>query len=154
MLRVNYGLWLLRFAAWDGLLPVGVAVAPYAIQMLLPNRLGAAATVLAAVTLPATAFHLRLGYGQNHIASNGCSIGVRRVQSYALYVGILPLAMIDFSLIYSHVMPGGIAALFESTSDVAAFAFCVGTYIGAMVVAMYPGSGGEAEHYEAGVQSW
>lgn len=142
-LWVNYGMWLLRVTGWDGLLPLGVGATPYLIEMLLPNRLGVAITVVASVILPAVAFQLRLRYGQNHIASNSCSGPVRRVQYFALCVGILPLALIDGMLIFSHTMPKGFMGLFETPADWVAFAFCVGSYVTAMVFAMYPGSAGQ-----------
>ena len=138
--RVNYGLWLLRVAGWDGLLPVGVGATPYLIEMLLPHRLGVAITVVVSVILPPAAFQLRIRFGKNHIASNGCSTTLRRLQYFALYIGLLPLALIDGMLIFCHTTPKGFLGLFETPADWVAFAFCVGTYVTAMVVAMYPGS--------------
>jgi hypothetical protein len=147
---VNHRQWLLRVTGWDGLLPLGVAVAPSLIQMLLPNRLGVAATALASVILPGVAFHLRIRYGQNHISSNGCSITVRRVQYCAFYVGIVPLALVDFILVFRHADPKGIRGILETPADWAGFATCVATYIVAMVVAMYPGAVAKPECLDEG----
>lgn len=145
MSRVDYGLWLRRVATWDGVLPACVAAAPCVIRMLVRGQLGVAVAMIAAVTLPAVAFELRLLYGRNRIASNYCSTSVRRLQSYALYIGLFTLALIDFILFYCQAITGGKAKIFEGTSDWIGFALCVAIYVTAMVFAMYPGAVGQSE---------
>jgi hypothetical protein len=66
--RVNYGSWLRRLIAWDGLLPGCIVIVPAAIEILLPNHRGA--IEIAALILPITAFFLRVRAGKHHIASN------------------------------------------------------------------------------------
>ncbi len=90
-----------------------------------------------AVTLPIAAFFLRVIAGKHHIASNRCSIAVRRFQFCVFCFGILPLALIDCVLILSLVMPKG--ALFEADTDRLVWAILFAIYLTSMAVAMYPG---------------
>jgi hypothetical protein len=136
--RVNYGSWLRRLIAWDGLLPVGIAIVPTGIEILLPNRRGA--IEVAAVILPITAFFLRVRAGKHQIGSNQCSTAIRRIQFCALCFGILPLALIDCVIVLSHVMPKGamFEAIFGEDTDWLVLTVPV-VYLTSMAVAMYPG---------------
>lgn len=133
--RINYGTWLRRVLAWDGLLPVGVVLLPYIVQTFFPNR--RAIMEVTAVLLPVAAFFLRVGNGRRQIASNQCSKVIRRLQYSAFCLGILPLVLIDCVLILSHLMPPG--ALFQARSDLIVWMMLAGIYLASMVIAMYPG---------------
>lgn len=131
--RVRYGVWALRVLTWDAVLPSCIAFAPLVVRHLFPNRRGA--VELAAILLPVSAFLLRLRAGRIHIASNRCSRRFQRVQFLVLFLGIVPLVLIDCVVILSEIIPGGAFG----RGDLVVLAGMIGVYLAAMVVAMYPG---------------
>lgn len=133
--HVAYGLWLRHVVVWDGILPIVVLAAPFAIAALLPNRQGL--LELTALGLPVAAFFIRYGVGRVHIASNNCSSTFRQVQFCVFFLGIVLLVFIDCAVILSHAMPPG--AMFATDADRKIWAILVGIYLAAMFVAMYPG---------------
>ncbi len=133
--RVNYGSWLLRLIAWDSLLPACLMLAPLVIETLFPKQRGI--MEITAVILPIGAFFLRIRAGKRYIASNRCSQKVRWFQHGALYLGIMPLVLIDCVIILSHLMPKG--ALLASAGDRIVLGLMFGFYLALMAIAMYPG---------------
>jgi hypothetical protein len=131
--RVNYQLWLLRLIAWDGLLPALILLAPYVVELLIPNN--RLAIELLGVAFPIAGFFIRLVVGKRHIDSNLCSGPVRLAQFGVFFVGIFPLVLIDAFLVLSHVMPKGVLA----PEDYAVFGVLFSVYLTAMTLAMYPG---------------
>jgi len=124
-----------RLIAWDGMLPAGIVIVPAGIEILLPNHRGA--IEIAAVILPITAFFLRVRAGKHHIASNRCSVAVRRFQFCVFCFAVFPLVLIDCFLVLSHLMPKG--ALFQADTDLVVWVILFAVYLTSMAVAMYPG---------------
>lgn len=133
--RVNYASWLRRLIAWDGLLPVGILIVPTGIEILFPNNRGL--LEIAAVALPIAALLLRVRAGKHYIASNQCSMAVRRFQYCVFCFGILPLVLVDCFMILSHLIPKGAALVDDSDLLVLVIFFAI--YLSSMAIAMYPG---------------
>lgn len=133
--RLDLGAWLLRLLSWDGLLPVGICLAPALITMMLPGHPGT--VELAAVFLPIAAFFLRFRAGGRQIGSNHCGAWVRRFQWCALVVGLLMLILFDAFVILSWIMP--VVDPDAWKEDLIILGTLVGLYGIAMAVAMYPG---------------
>ena len=133
--RVNYGSWALRVVTWDAVLPVCVAFVPMVFNALFPNLQSVVVTM--AVLLPFTALCLRLRSGKRHIFSNHCSRTVQKLQFYVFFAGITPLVTVEFFLIIASVLPKGF--LVEFTEGYSVFAVLLSIYLGAMIIAMYPG---------------
>ena len=131
--ELNYSLWLFRLITWDGLLPGCVVLVPIVIGFLFPNNRGP--IELAAVVLPSAGFFIRIRAGAGHIASNHCSITVRRIQLCAFVLGIFPLVLLECVLMLTHVMP----ALIMNWTDIAVCAILFAIYLTLMAIAMYPG---------------
>jgi hypothetical protein len=130
--HLSYSSWLLRVIAWDGLMPIGVALIPTVIKILTPNR---GVLEITAIVTPVMMFVLRLIVGKNHIARNHCSEAVRSIQVCVFFVGIFVLAFVEGVVILSHLMPNG---TFKS-EDLVVFAVLVSVYLTSMIIAMYPG---------------
>ena len=136
--QVNYVSWVIRLFAWDGMLPVGIVLAPIGIELLFPNRRGVMEVM--AVTLPVAAFLFRIRAGVRHIASNRCSVVVRGLQYFAFGLAILPLVLFDCVMILSHLMPAG--ALLATAEDLLVWAVFYVIYLLLMAGAMFPGRSG------------
>ena len=131
--QVNYGSWLFRVFAWDGLMPACVFLVPTVVKSMIPDNRGV--FEIAALVTPAIMFVLRLIVGRRHIAANNCSATVQFIQLCVFYFGILVLGFIEGVLILSHLMPRG---AFKSV-DYVVFAILISIYLTAMSIAMYPG---------------
>ena len=128
--------WVVRIAIWDGALPAIIWLAPVLLQGLIPNLRGPVEIV--AVVLPIVAFFIRFHVGRRYILANHCRIELRRFQYVSLCIGALVLVLVDAVLILTNIMPKG--AAFATVSDVIVWAILYLTYLGAMSIAMYPGS--------------
>lgn len=132
--RIDFGFWLRRIVTWDGLLPILMWLAPWAIETVLPNRRGA--IEIAAVVLPIVALFLRFHSGIRQIASNRCAKLFRGVQFAVFVIGILPLVLFDCFMMLAHLMPAGGPMAAE---DVFVCTVLLLIYLTAMTIAMYPG---------------
>jgi hypothetical protein len=132
--QINFVSWLIRLFAWDGLLPAGMVLAPFGVELLFPHNRGA--MEITAVTLPVAAFFLRVRAGARRIGSNRCSVVMRRFQYCAFCFAILPLVLFDCFVILCHLMPEG---AFADASDLVVCAIFYVTYVLSMAFAMYPG---------------
>jgi hypothetical protein len=137
--RIDYGTWLLKFVAWDGVLPAVVLLVPIVVEVLFPNCRDAMA--ITAVALPIAVFLFRFFVAKRHICSNRCSALVRRVQLVALCVAIFVLLLIDSLMIVAREAPKG--ALFQTETDVVTWAALIVIYLLCMAFAMFPGPANE-----------
>jgi hypothetical protein len=99
------GRWLIRVAAWDGMLPVVVWSLPLVALQLFPGRRGP--VELLGVVLPITAFLIRFFVGVRAIRTNHCGRLVRGLQGIALWAGLFLLLIVDTLQILRLVMPPG-----------------------------------------------
>ena len=126
--------WLLRLAAWDGMLPAVVWSLPLVAMQLLPGRRGP--VELLGVVLPITAFLIRFFVGVRAIRSNHCGRIFRGLQGISLWAGLFLLLIIDTLQILRLVMPPGAVKNRESLIGLLIF---YSIYIVCMAFAMYPG---------------
>lgn len=135
--RVNVVYWIVRIIAWDGLLPLGIVLAPTAIERLFPNQKEGFLDLFP-VWITLAAFVLRYAFGKRHIDSNDCSPRVRRFQFVVFCVGVVLLGLVEgFVMILSRMGP--IQELFEDQTCQLVFATLAAIYLTLMSVAMYPG---------------
>ena len=130
---VDIAAWAIRVAAWDGLLPILVLMAPILIDTLLPNNRFLSDFIGGG--LPIVVFIIRLIVGMRHIWSNGCSKPVRELQTGLLWVAVFLLVFVDTMLIISHQIPGALIDPFDQQ----AVLVVVSIYLPCLAVAMYPG---------------
>ncbi|MDC0937204.1 hypothetical protein OAS39_13045 [Pirellulales bacterium] len=128
--------WLSRVLTWDGLLPAAIWTAPLLVSQLLPNS--RASIEIAAVALPIVAFFVRYRVGVHAISLNSCTPHTRRIQMVAFVFGLAVLVLIDAVMILTYVMPDG--AAFRTLADLVIWGMLFATYLGTMVLAMYPGA--------------
>ena len=117
------------------MLPIGIALVPYAIEWLLPNRRGA--IEIAAVTLPIAAFFARIVAGRRHITANNCSARFRQFQFVVFGFAVFMLVFFDAVLMLSHIMPPGAPG--ASWTELIVLGTIAMTYLALMAIAMYPG---------------
>ena len=129
-----FGTWMARIVTYDGLLPVTVWLTPWLMAFVFPNRHGV--IELLAVVLPVVGCLVRFALGRRMIASNLCSVQVRRGQFAALSLGLVLLALIDCVIVLLYVMPRG---AFGQPADWAVLVGLWFLYFAFMAVAMYPG---------------
>ena len=128
-------LWLLRWLAWDGLLPMSIWASPFLLSWILPNR--RAAIELVAVVLPIVAMLVRFHIGRKIIAANCCRPRTKQLQMVSFCVGLILLVLIDAIMILTHIMPQG--AIVASPADFAVCVIAYSIYAGCMGFSMYPG---------------
>ena len=126
--------WLLRLAAWDGMLPAVVWSLPLVAMKLLPGRRGP--VELLGVVLPITAFLIRFFVGVRAIRSNHCGRIFRGLQGISLWAGLFLLLIIDTLQILRLVMPPG---AFKDRESLIGLLVFYSIYIVCMAFAMYPG---------------
>jgi hypothetical protein len=126
--------WLVRVAAWDGMLPVVVWSLPLVALQLFPGRRGP--IELLGVVLPITAFLIRFFVGVRAIRTNHCGRLVRGLQGIALWAGLFLLLIVDTLQILRLVMPPG---AFKDRESLIGFVVFYSIYIVCMAFAMYPG---------------
>ena len=126
--------WLLRLAAWDGMLPAVVWSLPLVAMQLLPGRRGP--VELLGVVLPITAFLIRFFVGVRAIRSNHCGRIFRGLQGISLWAGLFLLLIIDTLQILRLVMPPG---AFKDRESLISLLVFYSIYIVCMAFAMYPG---------------
>lgn len=126
--------WLVRVAAWDGMLPVVVWSLPLVVLQLFPGRRGP--VELLGVMLPITAFLIRFFVGVRAIRTNRCGRLVRGLQGIALWAGLFLLLIVDTLQILRLVMPPG---AFKDRESLIGFAVFYSIYIVCMAFAMFPG---------------
>lgn len=130
--RICFVTWLRFVIAWDGILPICVALFPIAIRLVLPNVRDAIA--ITSVAVPVAALVIRIFVGNRHIARNRCGSLVRAVQYCFFLVGILSLMCVECIF-----MAVGLNALLANEKDRYFTALAFGFYLVAMTIAMYPG---------------
>lgn len=126
--------WLLRLAAWDGMLPAVVWSLPLVALQLLPGRRGP--VEILGVVLPITAFLIRFFVGVRVIRSNRCGRILRGFQGVSLWAGLFLLLIIDTLQILRLVMPPG---AFKDRESLIGLLVFYSVYILCMAFAMYPG---------------
>jgi len=124
--------WLRNVIAWDGFLPVCVALFPIVLGLLMPGVPDALA--VAAVVVPIVALIIRFHVGKRHIESNSCGTAFRALQYIVFAIGILLLTCIESILIAV-----GLNALLPNDQDKNITGVLVIVYLVAMAIAMYPG---------------
>jgi hypothetical protein len=133
--RINYGQWVLKLVAWDGVLPVVVLLAPFVVKLVFPNHRDV--MEVTAVILPIAAFFIRFFVAQHCISSNQCTPLVRLFQIVSLCMAILVLLLIESLMILAHEMPKG--AMVATTADWIVWVVLFSVYLACMSFAMYPG---------------
>ena len=134
--RIDYRTWMVRLVTWDGVLPLVLGLAPFAVSVVIPSCRGA--IEVTAVGLRVAAFLIRLVVGLRFIRTNQCSEKTREFQGIALVLGMFLLVYFDAVSILAHVIPSG--ALFATWLDFFKFmALFNAVYLGLMAVALYPG---------------
>ena len=136
---MKYLQWLLRIVAWDGLLPVCVAIMPLVVKLVFPHVRGA--VEITAVLLPISAFFLRAAIGRQQIAAARSAGILRSIQYLAFGVALFLLALVECVFILSLIMPAG-ALLAKGDQVVWVSLFLV--YFGSMAFAFFPASNVEA----------
>jgi len=129
---IDFGRWLGRLVSWDGVLPIGIILAPSAIEWLIPNRRGP--IEFASVALPIVGFLIRFVAGKRQIESNNCGPRCRKFQFAALALGVFSLVFIDAIAMLIHLAPN--RPLF---AGVMVYASLSPIYLAPMIVALYPG---------------
>ena len=131
--------WVCRIIAWDGILPVLIWIAPFAVGKLFPNRRGP--IELIAIFLPTIACVVRFYVGRSTIRRNFCPQRMRNIQIASLCVGIAILVNLDVVIILRQITPINVNAppinAIESGIRNAAYLFTI--YLLAMAIAMFPG---------------
>ena len=129
----NVWSWLHRVFAWDGVLPVCVALLPTALKLIAPNK--ADAISVAAVIVPIGALIVRYNIGRRHITSNNLPPAVKAFQQFIFSLAILWLCLLDSFLITMHfgVRPP------REPGEWLLLAMPFGPYFVAMLIAMFPG---------------
>jgi len=128
---LDYGLWILRIAGWDGLLPVIICLASMGNAVLFPQN--EAVQILAVLTLPIAGFLGRGYMGFRQIDSNRCGQWVQVGQVIALTFALLLFLAFDFVIVLSewHLPP----------EDIPIWTGMVAAYFALVTFAMYPGRG-------------
>jgi len=129
--RIDYGSWLFRMVAWDGLFPVVVLTVPMVVQFLFPKQRDA--ILVPALSLPIAGFFVRMVVGSGYIESNHCGKMLRRLQGLALFCGAMLLVVIDCLLILAREID-----LFTA-EDEFVWVILISIYLTLMLIAMYPG---------------
>lgn len=126
--------WLLRVAAWDGMLPAVVWSLPLVAVQLFPAQRWPVEVL--GVALPITAFLIRFFVGVRAIRSNHFGRIVRGLQGLALWTGLFLLLIVDTLQILRLIMPPG---AFRDRNAIVSMAVLYGIYVTCMAFAMYPG---------------
>ena len=125
---------MLRVFFWDGVLPLGMAAAPLAADVLTGDR---EAVEFVSVLFPVVAFLIRLVVGYRTIVSNDCQPVTRFFQFVLFFVGLITLILFDTIMMLAYVMPQD--ALFATWLDVLVIVMHYLFYLATMSFAMYPG---------------
>ncbi len=131
---VDYFGWFQRVVGWDAILPFLVSIGSIGIANVFKRQ--PPADIFALCGLPVVGFLIRLAAGSRQINRNACGSTLRRLQVFALIVGLYVLAVVDFFTALSAFVPNGN----NSPDDVTAVcvaAFSV--YFMLATFAMYPG---------------
>jgi len=125
--------WLLRVAAWDGMLPAVVWSLPLVAVQLFPAQRWPVEVL--GVVLPITAFLIRFFVGVGAIRSNHFGRVVRGLQGLSLWTGLFLLLIVDTLQILRLIMPPG---AFRDRNSIVSMAVLYGIYVFCMAFAMYP----------------
>lgn len=128
---IDFGRWLGLLLTWDGLFPVGLIFVPEFLRWMWPGNLPA--RDMAVVLLVIAALFIRLGVGLEHISSNFCSPGMRRIQKGLLILMVLFLVMMDSLLMIIPFQRG------MTAGDVIFLSVVASIYLSGMAVVLYPG---------------
>jgi hypothetical protein len=131
--RVDFAVWALRVATWDGVLPFCILIAPILVGHFFPNQ--PAALNWAAILATVVAFCVRGAIGLRQISRNNCSPGMRDDQYVLLVFGIFILAFFDCVGMFLHLVPN-----FSVLDYLLFYGLAFAVYLPFMAFAMYPGS--------------
>lgn len=132
--HVQYGTWLYRVVAWDGLLPVFTMLVPVVLDYMFP--VNPKLRDIAITVVPIVTFFARLSVGVRHVSSNQVGKAVRTVQYLAFILGILVLFTLDGLLLVMSAFRDGQMVKGDELPVVGVW---FGIYLVFMVVAMFPG---------------
>ncbi len=129
--RVDVRDWAGRVFGWDGILPIGIAVLPAGIALVLPNADGVLSVV--AGIAPIAALFIRYYVGRRHLASNRVGPVLRAGQGIVFVAAIFWMCLLDCFVMILHFVPA------VKDADYVAVGIGYGVYLVAMSFAMYPG---------------